>query len=86
MVRFATFRAVALGALLALAVLPACSAQRQHQTQDPTQQESVKRPARSEVTRASAADKAAGATGVVLLLGIAAGIAALPVLLLVFLL
>ena len=86
MVRFATFRAVALGALLALAVLPACSAQRQHQTQEPIQQERAKRPARSEVNRASAADTAAGATAAVLVLGIGAGIAALPVLLLIFLL
>jgi hypothetical protein len=77
---------VALGALLALAVLPACSAQRQHQTEESTQQEAGRRPPRSASRGPSAVDKAAGATGAVLVLGVAAAIVALPIVLIVLLL
>ena len=79
-----TFRNVILIVLLPLAVLPACSTQGPRQTQE--QHETADRPTRSECKAKENLETAGQATLVVLVLGIAAGVAALPALLLIFLL
>ena len=74
------FRNVLVIVLLSLAVLPACSTQGPRQTQE-QQHETAQRPARSESKAKENLETAGQATLVVLLLGIAAGVAALPALL-----
>jgi len=79
MSRLGTFRNVVVIVLLSLAVLPACSTQRPRQTQE--QHETAERPARSQSKAKENLETAGQATLVVLMLGIAAGVAALPALL-----
>ena len=78
-----TLRNVVVILLLSLAVLPACSTHAPRQPEE--QHETADRPARSESAARDNLEAAGQATLVVIILGIAAGVAALPVLL-VFLL
>jgi len=81
--RLGSFRNVLAVLLLSLAVLPACSTQGPRET--PEQHETADRPARSVSTAKENLETAGQATLVVLILGIAAGVAALPVLLVLLL-
>jgi len=73
--------------LLSLTVLPACSTQQPRQPQTQEQQQTANRPTRSGTVSKTneALDKAGGATLAIVVLGVLAGIAAVPILLVLLL-
>jgi len=80
-----SFRNVLVVVLLSLTVLPACSTQGPRQTETQEQQPTANRPTRSQSKTSEVLDQAGGATLAIVVLGVLAGIAAVPALLILLL-